>query len=282
MKSKIKNPAKTSGNKKPFLIGKVFSSVFLAGFLLFAMPALANYSESFEDYTAGSLNGQGNWNSNKETWLINTDFSTDGSKSVKNWETGEVPSYCQNSVDFASQYPAGSISFDIQPLGIYDNVFELIGSNLIRFASSRDISLQYPATILGTWATGTTYSILWEWRQPVQPELELGDQVRITINGSTTEWLDTGNGSPLMDSWNNLTMRMEGEGAYWDNIIYSETITSPAGSDWVPANFTADVGSYINDFINDGSPAIILVIGLALAILVINWLLGLFIKTKKK
>jgi hypothetical protein len=74
--------------------------------------------------------------------------------------------------------------------------------------------------------------------------------------------------------------------AQYNNPSYqletSFTITeyiAPAG--WFPADFLTSVNYHVNDFINDGAPAIILVIGLTLAILIINWLLSLFIRRKK-
>jgi hypothetical protein len=55
----------------------------------------------------------------------------------------------------------------------------------------------------------------------------------------------------------------------------------PVATGWFPADFLASVGSTTNDFIVDGSPVVILIIGLILAVWLIDWLVALFNKKEK-
>lgn len=216
MKTEIKKPAKTSGIKKLFLIGGVFSSVFLAGFLLFVNPASAEIIIE----------------RNPATESVVLPFEIDVSVS----STSDIACEGEGEMNYWGIILAGEGEMPYY-MGIISAEY---GVDLSVHADITEAFYEMPAEI--------TRVVLYCSEEEGGEPNGVGTTINIT---------------PFM-------------------VYETEPEPTPSPTGWLPATFTAEVGTYVNDFINDGSPAIILVIGLALATLVINWLIGLFIKTKKK
>lgn len=101
---------------------------------------------------------------------------------------------------------------------------------------------------------------------------------------SLFDWYDV---SLPAGNYNSVEIGCSTDGTSLDHIgILLEGAFVVAGlpvvsSGWFPADFLTSVNYHVNDFINDGAPAVILVIGLALAVWIINWLISFFIRRKK-
>lgn len=211
MKSKIKNPATTSGLQNK--IG-CFIAVFVAGFLLFAMPALAEVS-----YTRTPAG-------------VNPNYPVSFNL------TNVVPNYCSE--------------FDYY--GIY------ISSGMNEYLSEPFIAT---STISGDFNhfgifgdTGTTSTL---------PIGFVSSQVALAC--SDFEY-------PTEAQYSNPSYQLE------TSFTITEYV-APAGLGWFPASLVASTLVVVGDFVLDSSQIIFLIIGLALAIFVINWLLGLFVFKKK-
>lgn len=251
--------------KKYFTILLVFTLLFVGS------NVSASFSDGFDTYTDGSLNGQGGWDSLVELFEVQATTTQAGLKAIfypqgasngiKKYmgsKNGRVIAWIQTTLPTTSD----SIVF-----GVGDSHSYAYAEMYFTNTGTLDFWGDSMESIVIDYSPDTWYKVEIEWRNS-------DGKVRARANdGTWTSWLVAQHpGNPWTEMSYVYLSNGGGEG-YWDSLTYNESYLT------ISTNFTTSTLAYAGQLFTDLSPVVILSVGLPLGFWVIKKII-LLVKTR--
>lgn len=236
--------------------------IFVSIFLLIGGNVFASFSDGFDTYTDGSLDGQGGW-TGSGVYEVQATTTQAGSKAI--FGTQGAYSEIKKAINSLNGRVVGWIRTTLPTtsasivLGVVDTTFQ--GAEII-FLDTGNLVLwgDTMETIFADYSPDTWYKVEMEWRNS-------DSKVRARANdGAWTNWLDPR--YPWTEMTHVYLHTGAGEG-YWDSLTYNESYIT------ISSDFATSILAYAGQFFTDLSSVIIFAVGLPLGFWVIKKIISL-------
>lgn len=239
--------------------------LFIFTFLFVGSNVSASFSDGFDTYTDGSLNGQGGWVGVAENLQVQATTTQAGSKAIFSPEghgglkkaldslNGKIIGYIRTTLPTTSD----SIAF-----GVGDDYTSAYAEVYFTNVGTIDFWGDTMESIVVNYSPDVWYKIEIEWRNSDSKVRARAD------DGTWTNWLDP------QQSWTKIPfvfLSAGGGEGYWDSLTYNESYLT------ISTEFTTSTLAYAGQLFTDLSVPIILTIGLPLGFWVIKRIISLVI-----